>query len=103
MSDHSLLTKIRVCNYIVAMKTALIKIGNSQGIRIPKPILEQCGLRDEVELEVQHGELIIRSARHPRQDWEQAFQRMAALGDDALLDPEVAASTTWDEVEWEWT
>ncbi len=77
-------------------------MGNSQGIRIPKPILEQCGLREEIELEVYDGELIIRSVHRPRQHWDQAFQKMAELGDDALLDPEMGSQTTWDEDEWEW-
>lgn len=84
------------------MRTALIKIGNSQGIRIPKPILRQCDFQDEVELEILNRELIIRAIHHPRHDWEQAFAQMAAAGDDRLLDPELE-STTWDHEEWEWT
>ena len=84
------------------MKATLIKIGNSQGIRIPKPILEQCGLQSEVELEVHDRQLIIRSTHHSRQNWEQAFQKMAAFGDDALVDPEIGSQTDWDEAEWEW-
>jgi antitoxin MazE len=85
------------------MKIALIKIGNSQGIRIPKPLLEQCGLRDEVELEVHDRELIIRPAYHSRQDWDQMFQKMAEVGDDTLLDPQPGMQTSWDEEDWEWT
>ena len=83
------------------MKTTLVKIGNSQGIRIPKPFIEQCGLRNEVELEMQNRELIIRAPHDARQNWEQAFQRMAAFGYDAL--PDTDTSTSWDEEEWEWT
>ncbi|NJD66548.1 MAG: AbrB/MazE/SpoVT family DNA-binding domain-containing protein [Chloroflexi bacterium] len=83
------------------MKTRIIRIGNSQGIRIPKPLLEQTGLTDEVELEVRSDEIVIRSARLPRAGWAVAFQAMAAAGDDVLLDAEVAASE-WDEEEWEW-
>ena len=85
------------------MKTTLIKIGNSQGIRIPKPIIEQCGLRDEVELEVRAQTIIIRPASHPRQNWDQAFQRMAALGDDMLLDSGENDLTSWEREEWEWS
>ena len=84
------------------MRTALIKIGNSQGIRIPKPIVEQCGLRGEVELEVRRGALVIRPSRRPRQGWEDAFKIMAANGDDTLIAPEIQA-TEWDNEEWEWT
>ncbi len=85
------------------MKATLVKIGNSHGIRIPKPILEQCGLRDEVELEVHDGNLMIRTAHHVRQHWGQAFQKMAGLYDDALLDPEFTSQNEWDHEEWEWT
>jgi antitoxin MazE len=67
------------------MKTRIIRIGNSQGIRIPKPLLEQTGLRDEVELSVQDDALIIRPARTPRAGWADAFREMARRGDDAPL------------------
>lgn len=82
------------------MKASIIKIGNSQGVRIPKPIIEQCGFESEVELEVHDHELVIKSLRHPRQDWENAFKAMAANGDDRLLDE--TAQTKWDKEEWEW-
>ncbi|MDD3813447.1 MAG: AbrB/MazE/SpoVT family DNA-binding domain-containing protein [Desulfocapsaceae bacterium] len=82
------------------MKASLIKIGNSQGVRIPKPIIEQCGFAGEVEFEVRNHELVIKSLKRPRQDWERAFKVMAANGDDALLDAQV--SSKWDEEEWEW-
>lgn len=84
------------------MKARIVRIGNSQGIRIPKPLLEQSGLGEEVELEVQHHQIIIRSAERPRQGWEAAFRSMAEHGDDALLDPDVVSSSEWDEEEWEW-
>ena len=81
------------------MRASIIKIGNSQGVRIPKPIIEQCGFNNEVELEVQNHELVIKAMKHPRQNWESAFMTMAANGDDKLLD---ATTTKWDEEEWEW-
>jgi antitoxin MazE len=59
----------------------LIRIGNSQGIRIPKPPLKQTGFRD---------------------DMEEAFVAMALQGDDALLDGKDLVPTHWDEEEWEW-
>ena len=82
------------------MKASIIKIGNSQGVRIPKPIIEQCGFREEVELEVHNHELVIKPMKHPRQNWESSFMKMAETGDDTLLDP--TTSTQWDEDEWEW-
>ncbi|NOQ47201.1 MAG: AbrB/MazE/SpoVT family DNA-binding domain-containing protein [Desulfobulbaceae bacterium] len=82
------------------MRASIIKIGNSQGVRLPKPILEQCGFKNEVELEVHNHELVIRLPRNPRDNWENAFKKMAANGDDRLLD--YATMTQWDEEEWEW-
>ena len=82
--------------------TQIVKIGNSQGIRIPKPLLEQVGLNGTVQLEVEAGCLILRPVRVPRQGWEEQFQRMAENGHDALLDADAPALTRWDETEWEW-
>ncbi len=84
------------------VRTRLIKIGNSQGLRIPKVILEQLHLSDEVELEVQENQLVIRSLLALRHNWDEQFQAMAASGDDQLLDEVVPNLTTWDEEEWEW-
>ncbi|MFQ5849320.1 MAG: AbrB/MazE/SpoVT family DNA-binding domain-containing protein [Candidatus Binatia bacterium] len=84
------------------MKTSLVRIGNSRGIRIPKTILEQCRLSETVELEVEKDRLVIRPARKPRSGWEDAFRLMAQQGDDALLDRESLTSTRWDRTEWEW-
>jgi antitoxin MazE len=69
------------------MKTRIIRIGNSQGIRIPKRLLEQTGLRGEVEISVLGNSLLIRPAgKPPRAGWAAAFREMARRGDDALLD-----------------
>ncbi len=84
------------------MRARIVRIGNSHGIRIPKPILEATGLQDEVELEVGKDELIVRPVRPARRGWDEAFKRMAETGDDRLLDPESIASSSWDEDEWEW-
>ena len=82
------------------LKTRIVKIGNSQGIRIPKGSLEQAGLDVEVELDVQFHQIVIRPAHPTRHDWEKRFDTMAAQGDDAPLDQLIA--TGWDEQEWEW-
>ena len=84
------------------MRTRIVKIGNSQGVRIPKLLLERSKLSEEVELEVQDDRLIIRSTKRPRQDWEAAFRAMAQRGDDKLLDGNSLAPTEWDEGEGEW-
>lgn len=84
------------------IKTRVIKIGNSQGVRIPKLLLEQTNLGEEVELELQQNQIIIRPAYQVRHGWEEAFKAMAERGDDELLDGDVSISTIWDEEEWEW-
>jgi antitoxin MazE len=84
------------------MKAAVVRIGNSRGVRIPKALLEQCRFRDTVELEVEDGRLVIRPAEQVRSGWDEAFRRMADKGDDALLDRDSLAPTRWDESEWEW-
>ena len=84
------------------MKTTLVRIGNSQGIRIPKPFIEQCGFRRDVEMDIRGHELVIRAQYKPRTGWESAFQKMAQLGDDRLLDGALAGQTSWDDKEWKW-
>jgi antitoxin MazE len=84
------------------MRTRIVKIGNSQGIRIPKALLEQTGLNGEVELDVQGNQIIIRNPETPRQGWEEAFAEMARQGDDVLLDEDLTGRTPWDEQEWRW-
>ena len=82
------------------VKSHLIQIGNSRGVRIPKVWLEQLDLDDEVEMAVQSDQVVIRSARRPRQGWEEKFLAMHERGDDRPID-EFPAST-WDDEEWEW-
>jgi antitoxin MazE len=85
---------------MAAVKTQIIAIGNSRGIRIPKVLLDQADLKNEVEIVVRAEGLMIRSAERPRAGWEAKFREMAEQGDDRLLDGEVA--TAFDETEWEW-
>ena len=84
------------------MKATLIRIGNSRGIRLPKPLIEQCGFENEVEMEVHHNELVIRSSSLPREGWASAFARMRESDDDELLDRVAETGPSWDEEEWEW-
>ena len=86
----------------MAIAARIIPIGNSQGIRIPKPLLEQSGLGEEVEIEVRVNEIVIRAARRPRSGWDDAFTTMAARGDDAPVDDGWPAPSAWDDEEWQW-
>lgn len=77
-------------------------IGNSQGIRIPRILLEQSGLQGEVELVVDGNQLIIRPAAPPRQGWAEEARLMAERGDDRLILGDELSPSDWDESEWEW-
>ena len=84
------------------MKTRIVRIGNSKGVRIPKPLLEEAGLDDEVDITIQGQSLVIRPVNNPRAGWADAFAQMAERGDDALLDGEDISLSSWDKEEWEW-
>lgn len=82
------------------MKTRLVRIGNSRGIRIPKTLIEQSGLKDDVEISVKGDAIVICPISHPREGWAEAFLQMSRRGDDTLLDAGVASQ--FDQTEWEW-
>ncbi len=84
------------------MRARVVKIGNSQGIRIPKPLLEQTGIIGDVELEVDQNQIIIRPVSNPRVGWDDAFIAMAEDNDDVLLDGEASLTHSWDDEEWQW-
>lgn len=85
------------------MKTKIIRIGNSQGVRIPKPLIEESGITEEIEMILRDNEIVLRSAETTRKDWEAAFEKMAEQGDDVLLDQEeIEKPSDWDEAEWTW-
>ncbi|MBL8987669.1 MAG: AbrB/MazE/SpoVT family DNA-binding domain-containing protein [Gemmatimonadetes bacterium] len=80
-------------------KARIVRVGNSRGIRIPKAMLDEAGLADDVELDARAGSITIRSARQPRAGWAEAAAQLAARG-NGLLDP--AAPTEFDDTEWVW-
>ena len=82
------------------IRTRIVKIGNSQGIRIPKLLLEQSGIQEDVEIEVQGDCLTIRTAQCRRTGWDDAFAAMAKNQDDVLLDD--VNTPDWEQSEWEW-
>lgn len=92
-----------LCNYNVSMKTNIVTIGNSQGIRIPKILLEQSKLSGEVELEVKGESIVISPSRKPRQGWAEQFRK--ALEENPEEDEELFGedvTNRFDEEEWEW-
>ncbi|MDZ7693701.1 MAG: AbrB/MazE/SpoVT family DNA-binding domain-containing protein [Balneolaceae bacterium] len=85
------------------MKTKLVRIGNSQGIRIPKPVIEEIGLSGEIEMILKDNQIILRPAEQTRKGWDNAFKKMAEKNDDRLIDKEeVEAPSEWDKTEWTW-
>lgn len=71
------------------MQVTIRKMGNSQGILIPKPILSQVGLEDTADLQVKNGVIEIRPVkRNPRENWARDSQRIAQANDDKLVWPE---------------
>jgi len=82
------------------MKTKLVSIGNSRGVRIPKPLILQAGLTEEVDLEVRDGAIIISRAGSQREGWSDAAKAMHRRAEDTLLGP--ITPTCFDEKEWQW-
>ncbi len=83
------------------MRTELVRIGNSRGIRIPKPFIEQCGLGETVEVRVESDRLIISPERRPRQGWDEAFRASRHAAQDELL-LETTEANEFDREEWRW-
>ena len=84
------------------MRARIVKIGNSQGIRIPKPLLKQAGIMEDVELDIDKNQIIIRPVSNPRDGWDDAFKAMADKGDDTIIDDIENISHSWDDNEWQW-
>ena len=71
--------------------TTLRKLGNSQGIIIPKPLLAQVGLTDQAEMRVEDGAIVLRPVkRATREGWAEASRAIASEADEALAWPEFA-------------
>ena len=81
------------------MKTKLVRIGNSRGVRLPKVLIEQAGLDEDVQLEVQGSSLVIRPLASTRAGWARAAAALAAT-EEGLLD--AVRPTTFDQDEWTW-
>ncbi len=82
------------------MKTRLVRIGNSRGVRLPKAIIAQAGLTEEVELGVRDGTVVIARTTSKRAGWAAAASQMRQRDEDRLLD--APTPTRFDEKEWEW-
>lgn len=81
-------------------RTRIIRIGNSRGIRVPKVLLDEAGLPEEVELRAEPGRLVVSAVTRPRAGWASKARSMRQRGDDVPLDPPTA--TQFDETDWRW-
>ena len=82
------------------MKAKIVSIGNSKGIRIPKVLLKQFNIYDQVELEIEEEHIVIKPAKSkPREGWDKAFKVMHERLDDALL---IDERNDIDMEGWEW-
>ena len=82
------------------MKSQIIQIGNSHGIRIPKVLLEESGLKGDVDIELHPDGVLIRKVEKPRAGWDEAFRSMAENEDYDLHGADV--STAFEKKEWQW-
>jgi antitoxin MazE len=80
------------------MKSSLIKIGNSKGVRINAGIIKECELDSEVEIKVVDKKIIIEAVKEPRADWNKSFEEMHKKNEDVLL---ISNGNTFDK-DWEW-
>ena len=80
--------------------TRIVRIGNSKGIRLPKGLLEQARLPEEVELQAEPGRIVVRAAKGTRAGWAAEARAMREAGHDRLLDAHTA--TRFDGEDWQW-
>jgi len=82
------------------MLVSVVAIGNSKGIRLPKAILDQLQITDQVDLEVENRQIIIKPVnKAPRKGWAEAFSKMHERKEDTLL---IAEKNIGEGFEWEW-
>ena len=106
MDTMKALIPVLNCNYKVitldAMKTNLIQIGNSRGIRIPKSLIEQYQLSGEIELVPSKSGLLITSSSKPRDGWEKAFKNSALEQKDSDGSAWQSFPNKFDNEDWSW-
>ena len=81
------------------MRARLVRIGNSRGVRLPKPLIDEIGLGEIVQLHVRRGTIVIAPERVPRAGWADAAKEINAAGGDVL---NAAAPTRFEVDEWRW-
>ncbi len=82
------------------MRTSIVPIGNSKGIRIPSSLLKLCHITSEVDLNI-HGNAIelCPIQKKPRSGWEKAFEEMHLRKDDVLF---IEDTIDLNIKDWQW-
>lgn len=83
------------------MRAQIVQIGNSQGLRIPKILLEESGIKGDVELEICAEGILVRNISKPRSDWDAKFRAFADQDDDIPVS-ETATPSNFEVTEWQW-
>ncbi|WP_127844340.1 AbrB/MazE/SpoVT family DNA-binding domain-containing protein [Psychroflexus aestuariivivens] len=79
------------------METAIVKIGNSKGLRLSKTVLEKYNIKDKVEMILEKDQIVLKPIDTPRKNWEKAFKEMSTNDDDKLLFDDVFDDENFDE------
>ncbi len=79
------------------MEATIIKIGNSRGLRLSKPILDKYKIKDKVSLILEEDKIILKPIREPRKGWEKAFREMRLNNDDTLIINDVFNEESFEE------
>ncbi len=82
------------------MKTKLVKIGNSKGVRIPKSLIDEAGLTDEIELMLQNKEIVLKSVSTPRETWADRYKKELEKEDTSQKEEIWFLDNDWDDSEW---
>jgi antitoxin MazE len=79
------------------MEVAVVKIGNSKGIRLSKTLIDKYKIKDKVEISLEEEHITIKAKPEPRKNWDQAFKMMHKNGDDKILIDDVFDNEKFEE------
>ena len=83
------------------MRTKLVRVGNSRGVRIPQVLIRESGLEEEVDISVEDGAVVVRSVSNARASWVAAFERLGGEDGTLFLNDD-GIRNDFDEEEWTW-
>lgn len=85
------------------MHVNIRRIGNSQGIILPRTLLQQTGIENEADLQVRDGAIVLRPIEsNPRAGWDDLFRKASEAGHTPDNDLFEDMSNDFDQDEWQW-